>query len=96
MLNYFFRKWLCSRLQSVSQVNTVLNAFEVWLSCNNYRDAVRFCFGPLIQLQLDDFVEFWNKHRIRKSRMSEQVAGVPNVLFDHPELKGIRLLIQSQ
>ena len=49
-------------------------------------------------MQLDEFVDFWNKHRIRKSRMSEQVAGVPNVLYDHPELKGIyiRLLIQSQ
>ena len=52
------------------------------------RDAVRFSFGPLLQTQLDQFVAEWNSHRIRHSRTAEQVAGIPNVLYSYPCLKG--------
>ena len=50
---------------------------------------MRYCFGKIIQRELDDFVTEWNSHRIRLSKMVEAPSGVPNVLFSYPELHGI-------
>ena len=33
-----------------------------------HRDCLWFCFSELIQNDLDEFVEYWNTHTIRKSR----------------------------
>ena len=55
---------------------------------NLYRDSVRYAFGPLIQEQLNAFLNEWNSHKIRKSKMAEAPDGIPNVLFEFPELKG--------
>ena len=52
------------------------------------RDAVRYAFGHLIQIELDNFQSEWNSHRIRHSNMAEAPPGIPNVLFDFPELQG--------
>ena len=30
----------------------------------------------------------WNSHRIRHSNMAETPSGIPNVIFDFPELQG--------
>ena len=30
----------------------------------NHRDALRFCFGPIIQKELDELAVAWNNHRI--------------------------------
>ena len=52
------------------------------------RDAVRYAFGHLIQIELDNFQSEWNSHRIRHSNMAETPSGIPNVIFDFPELQG--------
>lgn len=53
------------------------------------RDAVRYTFGPVLQKELNQFVNDWNTHCIRKSTMAEAPGGIPNVLFHFPGLKGI-------
>lgn len=50
--------------------------------------AIRYCFGPLIQKQLEDLVYEWNHHRIRNSRNSETPGGIPEVLYFLPEQSG--------
>ena len=55
---------------------------------NKLRDAVRYSFAPLIQRQMDQFVEEWWCHRIRFSRMTEQPPGILNVIYDYPGLYG--------
>ena len=52
------------------------------------RDCLRYAFGPLIQQELDNFVNEWNNHSIRQSKMAEAPGGKPNVLFEFPELNG--------
>ena len=49
---------------------------------------MRFSFGPLLQLEMDNFVSEWNSHRIRKSNLAEVPSGISNVLFHFPELHG--------
>ena len=42
----------------------------------------------IIQNELDCAKETWNAHRIRLNRHSEVPAGVPNVLYEAPQLSG--------
>ena len=53
-----------------------------------FSDAVRFCFGEIINQELQEFTLAWNHHRIRKSNMAETPAGVPDILFYMPEGSG--------
>ncbi len=64
--------------------------YENLCSC---RDAARYTFGNLLQVQLQNFTREWNSHRIRPSKMAEAPSGIPNVLFEFPELEGIILII---
>ena len=52
--------------------------------CTYTRDAVRFCFGPMLHKELDEFREDWNNHRIRKSTMAETLGGRPEFLYFAP------------
>ena len=52
------------------------------------RDAMRYCFGPLIQKQLTDLVTEWNHHRIRKTATAEAPGGIPEVLYFLPGKNG--------
>ena len=49
-------------------------------------DAVRYCFGPVIEKELNEIVIEWNYHRVRKSSTAEAPGGLPNVLL--PETSG--------
>ena len=53
------------------------------------RDAVRFCFGNLITIELDEFTVTWNHHRIRQSNMAETPGGIPDILYYMPQMSGI-------
>ena len=55
-----------------------------WLDKN----LVRFCFINLVQSAIDQTVDEWNSHSIRKSKSQRVPNGVPNILFNHPELSG--------
>ena len=47
-------------------------------------EALRFCFLPLIILQLDVYMEVWNSHRIRKQ--INVLSDIPNVMYHQPEV----------
>ena len=53
------------------------------------RDALRYCFGPVVQKQLADLVIEWNHHRVRKTATAEAPGGVPEVLYFSPESSGM-------
>ncbi len=45
-----------------------------------FRNIIRFCFGSLIQSQLNQFVDEWNHHRIRPSKKADASGGIPDVM----------------
>ena len=51
------------------------------------KECIWYTFSGLIQQELDDILEHWNTHRIRKSRHNT-VAGRPDVIFFDPESYG--------
>ena len=48
-------------------------------------ECARFCFGGILQTELDETAKLWNMHYVRKSRNSECPPGRPNVLFYAPD-----------
>ena len=40
-------------------------------------------------MQLNQFVAEWNHHRIRPSKKADAPAGVPEVMFNCPQIYGI-------
>ncbi|KAJ7504880.1 hypothetical protein B0H11DRAFT_1627105, partial [Mycena galericulata] len=46
-------------------------------------------FAPVIQAELDDFVQWWNNHRVRHQHEKIMPSGhVPSHAMDYPELFG--------
>ena len=62
--------------------------FFIYLYNRGFSDSVRYAFGPLIQTELDTFKDEWNSHTNRNSSMAEAPGGIPNVLYNFPELNG--------
>ena len=56
------------------------------LSIPFHVQLLRFCFIPILQLELDETKQLWNNHYIRKSKNSESPPGRPNVLYFTPHL----------
>ena len=52
------------------------------------RHCISFVYGPLLEKSLDEFKERWNTHSIRASHLAGCPAGVPDDLFNLPELNG--------
>ena len=59
-------------------------------SLSIHLQAIRFCYIGVIQKELDNFMDIWNNHRIRKVQNSECPGGKPNVLFHTPDMHGGR------
>ena len=47
-------------------------------------EAFWYCFADLLQADLDKVKEYWNSHRIRKSRHGS-TSGVPDMMYFLPE-----------
>ena len=47
-------------------------------------ECLWFCFSDLIQQELDELVEMWNTHHIRRSR-HDTVSGIPSELYFLPD-----------
>ena len=60
-----------------------------------HRDAVRYCFGPVVTKQLADLVIEWNHHRVRKTATAEAPGGIPEVLYFSPNSSGICVHVQQ-
>lgn len=51
--------------------------------------SLRYCFGPLVQIDLNLTRSEWNRHPIRNQKGSGHVIpGVPNYLYYVPEKSG--------
>ncbi|XDV29436.1 hypothetical protein PO909_032566 [Leuciscus waleckii] len=57
---------------------------------NRHQFLLQFCFQNVLQADLDECVELWNKHRIRPSRLAMCPGGVPNELYHLPHRYGSR------
>ncbi|KAL2098347.1 hypothetical protein ACEWY4_007554 [Coilia grayii] len=51
---------------------------------HEHQCLLRFCFGDIVQKDLDECVRLWNSHRIRPSRTASCPGGVPNELYYLP------------
>ncbi len=51
-----------------------------------HRDAVRYCFGPLIQAELKEFTKWWNNHSMRESKFATAPGGTPELLYHMPHI----------
>lgn len=53
-------------------------------------ECLRFCFGPVIQHDLEVAKKEWNEHRVRKQGAIDSPSGIPNIMFYWPEKYGKR------
>lgn len=51
---------------------------------------LQFCFTPVIRENLDNLVEYWNNHKVRRVSYSQSAAGIPEVMYTVPEIYGKR------
>ena len=70
----------------------VSNIYQLIIIPTPHRDAIRYCFGPVIEHQLNDLVIEWNHHRIRNTLTAEAPAGIPEVLYHLPGTSGLYTL----
>lgn len=47
-----------------------------------------FVYGDLIEKSLDEFKNRWNSHTIRHNRLAGCPSGVPEDLYNLPEING--------
>lgn len=68
--------------KDMSENNEIIDQNEVFFEC------LRYCFGELIQGDLDLIRIQWNRHAIRKQNSEDIIPGKPNCLYYLPELYG--------
>ncbi|XP_020555618.1 uncharacterized protein LOC110013572 [Oryzias latipes] len=57
---------------------------------HEHQCLLRFCFIYVLQIDLDECRDLWNKHRIRRSRPASCPGGIPNELYLLPHRYGSR------
>ncbi|KAL3997088.1 hypothetical protein ACER0C_009744 [Sarotherodon galilaeus] len=57
---------------------------------HEHQCLLRFCFRGVLQKDLDECKDLWNKHRIRPSRLASCPGGIPNELYLLPHRYGSR------
>ena len=55
------------------------------------RNCLAFTFAPLLQKEVDEFVLYWNTHKIRANRLANCPSGIPDDLYDMPAHVGTLL-----
>lgn len=63
------------------------------MNYNNNRHCLGYVYGTLIEKTLCEFQERWNSHTIRQNRLAGCPSGVPDDLYNLPEMNGIILNI---
>ena len=54
-----------------------------------FREILAYVMVPIIQHQVDVFVELWNNHRIRKQKETYLPTGKPSHIYSFPENWGL-------
>ena len=78
-------------------LNFWISFFKSMVECNHFDRAnaiqvecLRFCFGPLIQYDLDLMKKEWNRHSIRNQKGGSVTSRKPNYLFYMPQENGVQ------
>lgn len=50
------------------------------------RNLLAFTIGGILENELNEFVEYWNSHNIRKNNLTSCPHGIPNDMYDAPQL----------
>ena len=83
----FFRRartdWWINFFKDMSESGMLDLGNELHMEC------LWFCFNSLLQKDLDEVMEHWNTHRIRRSRAGT-IPGVPDILYFLPDRCGRR------
>ncbi|XP_033747511.1 uncharacterized protein LOC117332637 isoform X2 [Pecten maximus] len=61
----------------------------------NEMHCIRYCFMPLLQMDLDHLMDRWNNHYISHSRQAACPGGRPAVLYRLPEASGFQECLQA-
>ncbi|XP_033758499.1 uncharacterized protein LOC117340828 isoform X2 [Pecten maximus] len=61
----------------------------------NEMHCIRYCFMPLLQMDLDHLIDRWNNHYISHSRQAACPGGRPAVLYRLPEASGFQECLQA-
>ena len=59
-----------------------------------YRKYLAVVFLPLIEKELQEYIIYWNSHRIRSSRQGNCLGGIPNDLFEMLAFYGKAIAMQ--
>ena len=54
-----------------------------------FRKVLAFIFIPVIQREMNTFIDMWNSHRIRHQKDTLLPDGVPNHIYNFPEKYGL-------
>jgi len=55
---------------------------------NVHREILFYVYAPILQREVDSFVDNWNSHRIRDQDNLMNPSGIPNHMFSFPETYG--------
>ncbi|XP_030607838.1 uncharacterized protein LOC115795856 [Archocentrus centrarchus] len=67
-----------------------LRDFGTFNGSHEHQCLLRFCFSSVLQKDLDECKDLWNKHRIRPSRLASCPGGIPDELYLLPHRYGSR------
>ncbi|XP_061195084.1 uncharacterized protein LOC133203282 [Saccostrea echinata] len=64
--------------------------YEELLEIGNplHKSCIQFVYLPLIKRDLKDIMDQWNTHSIRRQKLGDTLHGIPEVLFQNPEVVG--------
>lgn len=76
-------------------LNEYMNLFKDYLdlgvidsSNTTHMECLSFCFMPVIRSELNSVLLSWNRHRVRQMKHAGCPSGVPDALFNDPEIVG--------
>lgn len=61
----------------------------------HFRTLVQYCYMRIIREELEEVKFAWNHHRIRKQKSGDIVPGIPELLYNVPEILGQFTCIDS-
>ena len=79
-----FRKQRSSRWIDFFRIHDLRESDILDLTSDLHKEALWFCFADPLQADLDKVKDYWNSHRIRKSKHAT-VSGVPDMMYFLPE-----------
>ncbi|KAJ6447916.1 hypothetical protein C8R45DRAFT_850605, partial [Mycena sanguinolenta] len=85
---HLFTNYVGSDIKQIMLLGKTLNYFNTAFQI--HIDLFNWLWPKIIQCGLDDFIDYWNNHKIRTQRNKLLPSGVsPNYIWDFPEKFGL-------